>query len=399
METYSLFVYGTLIHPHILARVLAGNLGAKPDDDDHARFARLSAVPAIVTGHELRRVRGQEYPGLVAAEQASSLPAADIEPVRGVIVHGLTWTDLLALDAFEGDEYARSGISAIVPASEEPVSNDVRAKWSPDTISDILDTSLPTERVQGLLAGTEPANTIQVLGYIWIAGADELEEVDGPRGPWVFSSFSRNKSSRWLGGAWQDAGGPDGVVEDTDQEDDAYGAAVHGSAATPIPGTGSSSHGGFDEVRRTLATDAHGGSHNNDNASSFSGMSLAAADDPWADPPSALISPAAAVEKSDNPWAASSDVATTEPHASQSVIRREEIPAGFPLELQGVEMPGYERFGRPVSRLWSHGVQPGKEGRRYLAFNNGGAGSCPKPVLDAHRKWVEKADENADVSR
>lgn len=420
-EGASLFVYGTLIHPHILARVLSGSLRTPSSEADveHQQYAHLLARPAILRRYEIRRVRGQEYPAIVQHEQAEA-------PVRGIVVSGLTPAEIAHLDRFEGDEYVRVKVEATVPTSEEPVPNNVRSRWAQDKIQDILDDTLPTERVQALIAGTEPAEQVPVETYLWVAPQGDLEPRDGPRGPWEFSSFTKSKSSRWTGGQWSDHGGPDGLASDTQDSRPQTPSTPIPQGRAPTDGTG-----GFDEVRRTLE---HGGGGS---SSSFSTFSIPASDDPWADPPrtaSARQTPSATENRGDNPWAisslsggGSSTADTILEHstaASHPTSSHQPIPEGYPLELEGQDVPGYERFGKPVRRWFLHSGNDmeGGSDRRFLSFNNGkqtatatpppghsiptdhpflarpgSLGTCPKPVLESYLSLSKKAEECPDA--
>lgn len=297
----SLFVYGTLIHPHILSRVLSGSLQTRNNPEAHTQYAHLHAVPAILRQHELRRVKGEEYPAMIRSEEFSSqdqdqetapVAATPLPPVRGILVSGFTHAEMTLLDRFEGDEYVRVKVDASVPANEEPVSNDERAKWSQDKIQGILDEMLPVDRVQSLLAGTEPSEQVSAETYIWVAPQGYLELRDGPRGPWEFSTFSKSKSGRWTGGQWTDHGGPDGL----DGQETTGADKSTETPSTPIvqdpDRVTADGKGGMDEVRRVLE---YGG------AGSAS-TPIFAGEDPWADPPPPVPRP-----KSDNPWADEGD--------------------------------------------------------------------------------------------
>lgn len=422
----SLFVYGTLIHPRILGRVLTGRLRTpgpgelRTAEEKEAQLPHLTVLPAVVVGRfELKRVRGQEYPALATVDDSESTTTT--LPVRGVLVSGFTPAEIASLDLFEGEEYARIDLKVLVPSSEETTPNDERSSWSASSIAAILDDTLPEKRVKALLADEEGSSSISTQTYVWKAESSELEDRTGPRGPWEFSVFATQKSSRWTDGSWTDAGGPEGVSQEASDEQDQSTE----SSMRVIPAT---SPGGFDEVRRTLAA---GDTDLGASSSSFNTMSLAtAADDPWADPPRTAA--ATAKERGDNPWAASVDIDTSNNESSnktvsettavptdeaadwssEPILQREGIPAGYPLEVEAASVPGYERFGKPVSRWWPHGVQQGAAGanasssammttssqrRRYLNFNNGSYGSCPRPVCEAYQTFAAKAEENPDL--
>lgn len=369
----SLFVYGTLIHPHILSRVLAGTLRRPSlEDPSTRRFSHLGVVPALLPKYKVYRVKGQEYPALAPVDTAAETDGSEEigAAVRGVVVSGLSDAELAALDLFEGDEYTRATVNVLVASADEAISNDVRSSWNAETITEILESTLPAERVEALLSGKEKSEKQQVQGYIWVADASDLEDKDGPRGPWEFSTFAKGKLSRWTSGEWTDAGGPDGVEvqEETPPQ-------------TPVVPQGASA-GGFDEIRRSMTGGQDGSAPSFNTGSAFSGLTLGAGDDPWADPaPAATMISPSATEKSANPWASNAIAgsngqdgdAKDGTSSSSFSVPREEIPEGYPLELEGWQVPGYETFGKPISRWWPHGVKQGEAAaqRRYLSFNNG----------------------------
>lgn len=93
-HTYSLFFYGTLIHPPILHRVIGS-------DGKHLTF-----LDAVLDGHARLHIRGEDYPAVVPLEAAREVMKRELEgeerSVRGVLVTGLTDRDVGALDVFEG---------------------------------------------------------------------------------------------------------------------------------------------------------------------------------------------------------------------------------------------------------------------------------------------------------
>lgn len=90
-----LFVYGTLRDPDLLAAVLGRAVGT----------AYPARAPGFRAVHYPRRV----YPALVRAPGAAA---------EGLLVTGLTPFERDLLDAYEGDEYARGPIAAML--ADEP---------------------------------------------------------------------------------------------------------------------------------------------------------------------------------------------------------------------------------------------------------------------------------------
>ncbi|MGB0370984.1 MAG: gamma-glutamylcyclotransferase family protein [Opitutales bacterium] len=84
-----LFVYGTLMVPEVLRRLLGSTL-------------RMEG--AQLEGYSRFRVKGAVYPGIVSAG------AKDI--VSGAVLSGMTTAQWKTLDAYEGDEYERLMVEA-----------------------------------------------------------------------------------------------------------------------------------------------------------------------------------------------------------------------------------------------------------------------------------------------
>lgn len=93
---HSLFVYGTLQHPPLLARLL----GRVPD-----------AMPAELPDHRAAPLTGRVYPGLVRDDGAVAV---------GRLLVGLSADEVAALDVFEGPEYERVPVVARVEGREVP---------------------------------------------------------------------------------------------------------------------------------------------------------------------------------------------------------------------------------------------------------------------------------------
>jgi gamma-glutamylcyclotransferase (GGCT)/AIG2-like uncharacterized protein YtfP len=86
------FTYGSLMWADILGRVIGRPAPA--------------GEPARLHGHARHPVRGQDYPGLVAAPGAT---------VAGRLYRGITPADWARLDAYEGDDYERVAVQVALP--------------------------------------------------------------------------------------------------------------------------------------------------------------------------------------------------------------------------------------------------------------------------------------------
>lgn len=174
----SLFFYGTLVHPKILARVI-GNDGA-----------HLEIQNGVLDGAKLFHVKGEEYPGLLRMDSTSTA----INAVKGTLVRGLTPADLRCLDAFEGDEYERLPVS-ILPDPLSPVeTNTTRiANGGTAPLHAIL-SSLTKARIEALCANASEADKVEAEVYTWVAGRDKLEER-----VWEFDMFAQTHARNWVG--------------------------------------------------------------------------------------------------------------------------------------------------------------------------------------------------------
>jgi gamma-glutamylcyclotransferase (GGCT)/AIG2-like uncharacterized protein YtfP len=88
-----LFVYGTLRDADVLVAVLG-----------HP-YEMAGAAAAQLPGHRVVFFPGRTYPALIAAAGNQA---------EGLVLAALTPSDMVLLDAFEGDEYRRTAVSVIV---------------------------------------------------------------------------------------------------------------------------------------------------------------------------------------------------------------------------------------------------------------------------------------------
>ena len=87
MESNSLFVYGTLMVPEIVERLIH-------------RVPR--SVPATLPGYSRRLVKSAPYPGVVADPQDS---------VDGILYFEVSGDELQVLDRYEGDLYQATNVT------------------------------------------------------------------------------------------------------------------------------------------------------------------------------------------------------------------------------------------------------------------------------------------------
>ena len=89
---YVAFVYGTLMFPAVLNRLL----GRVP-----------ATAAAVLPGYARRAVSGQHYPAIVNAPTSQ---------VHGLLLHDITPTELALLDEYEGDQYLRTPVTVATPS-------------------------------------------------------------------------------------------------------------------------------------------------------------------------------------------------------------------------------------------------------------------------------------------
>lgn len=184
--TYTLFFFGTLVHPAILSKIIQ-------NDGSH-----LSVQPAILPGYVIHHIIDEDYPALIVREQSDILMKSAVEvqdekaiiaanAVRGTVVRGLSAVDVLRLDTFEGDEYVRIGCSVRPDPSITAMPNNKRPR--DESIGQILST-LDADKIDHIIA-TVPEEAANV--YLWKASTNMLE----PR-IWDFADFAASgKDRKW----------------------------------------------------------------------------------------------------------------------------------------------------------------------------------------------------------
>lgn len=91
----NLFAYGTLMEPRIIAEII----GRTP-----------SSQPAELRGYRRQRIRGELYPGIQPAADATT---------PGLIYFDLAPEEMALLDAFEGAFYENRPVALRTPSGEE----------------------------------------------------------------------------------------------------------------------------------------------------------------------------------------------------------------------------------------------------------------------------------------
>ncbi|KAJ7153092.1 hypothetical protein C8R43DRAFT_885818 [Mycena crocata] len=150
--------YGTLMHPKILKRVIQ-------NDVSHRQIC-----PAVLLNLTSHRIKFSECPGIVPGSGHESHNEIE-HNVHGMLVTGLTKSDLVFLNAFEGSDYTRERVQ-------------VEAFVALVAIADYTPTELPAPR----LMPSVPADT-----YVYNKIARLVPEV------WDFADLIEKNLWRWDG--------------------------------------------------------------------------------------------------------------------------------------------------------------------------------------------------------
>lgn len=164
--------------PQMLHRVIHGH-----QDPEPWQKTLLNFRPAILHGWRRHRVRGSDYPAIVAASMSSS---ADRTSVLGTLVTGLTDGDIHRLDLFEGDEYVRQEVLVRVLRTFELETGSSSATRSEEQLRNVL--SAAEERP------VSEVKEVKAVTYVWIAGEERLEDAE-----WDLEAFKRDKLASWVG--------------------------------------------------------------------------------------------------------------------------------------------------------------------------------------------------------
>lgn len=115
-KTNNLFAYGTLMWRDVLESVIG---------------RRLQGERAVLSGYRRLCVKGEWYPAVVPSEG---------DTVEGLLYRGITESEIILLDAFEGSEYNRTeewlcGTSALVYVLSPVWSHIADARpWFPEML-------------------------------------------------------------------------------------------------------------------------------------------------------------------------------------------------------------------------------------------------------------------------
>nr|XP_018259566.1 uncharacterized protein I303_07634 [Kwoniella dejecticola CBS 10117]OBR81724.1 hypothetical protein I303_07634 [Kwoniella dejecticola CBS 10117] len=189
-QRYSFFFYGTLCVPAVLTRVL----GRKCDD--------LTFQDALLPNYTRHCVKNESYPAIIGRDNTNILASrgdvltSEEVNVRGTLVKGLTYTDVNALDLYEGIEYTRdklpvqalsppSDISSLAKAIADPTSRYLHAMKDDKVSENGKETSKDIEG--GVDVGLTEAWT-----YVWCESLDKLDAKI-----WSFENYMRAKESTW----------------------------------------------------------------------------------------------------------------------------------------------------------------------------------------------------------
>ncbi|GLI75001.1 hypothetical protein PoHVEF18_003251 [Penicillium ochrochloron] len=182
--------------PQMLHRVIHGSPNPEPWQKELIRFQ-----PALLHGYRRHRVRGADYPGIVAETDPKTEPGTKSKTesesaesaVLGVLVYGLTDGDIYRLDKYEGTEYVKETVNVRTlrtsvqdggDGGEEKV--EVKEVSSETQLRDML-------RAAGSNVANE-GDEVVAATYVWIAGKERLEEEE-----WDFETFRRDKLAWWVG--------------------------------------------------------------------------------------------------------------------------------------------------------------------------------------------------------
>ncbi|ORX97535.1 hypothetical protein K493DRAFT_336516 [Basidiobolus meristosporus CBS 931.73] len=140
----SLFVYGTLMSPEVISRVIA-TLQCSTG------LSRLTFRPASL------KVLGAQYPAIVQSK---------LDSVEGIVVSGLSQEDIALLDLYEGEQYRRVSVQV-----ETAVKYGSELLGTPDV----------------------PSEHLAVETYVWAHGLQGLSHLD-----WNFQDFVNESLKKWL---------------------------------------------------------------------------------------------------------------------------------------------------------------------------------------------------------
>ncbi|WVQ86188.1 hypothetical protein IAT38_008356 [Cryptococcus sp. DSM 104549] len=226
-QAYDFFFYGTLCVSIVLEKVL----GHKGEG--------LSFQDAVLRGYTRHCVKDETYPAIIDSHRTEALlgngkaPSPEELNTRGTLVRGLSYTDVNALDLFEGTEYSRIRLPIRTLTSPAPISNlpkgliDPTSRLSIDAITEKQARVGAAMQAVGAGEGSgvhEGSGEVEVgmteaWAYVWSDSLQRLEPAI-----WSFEAFLQAKESAWndLPSEWfigrEDQQGSSAPVEDSPRE-------------------------------------------------------------------------------------------------------------------------------------------------------------------------------------
>ncbi|EMD33338.1 hypothetical protein CERSUDRAFT_76586 [Gelatoporia subvermispora B] len=162
-EKHTAFFYGTLMHPKILQGVI------------QRQGKDLQICPALLLN--------EECPAMLPYKKSRMLFSKELKArqrtVRGTLVKGLTDSDMVLLDRFEGKAYTREKALAHPLGPFEPLSS-----------SSSNDVPLDPPPLPPL---GELPSPIEAQTYIW---AGKMRDIRPDL--WEYSDFVRNNAAKWI---------------------------------------------------------------------------------------------------------------------------------------------------------------------------------------------------------
>lgn len=254
------------------------------------------------------------------------------------MVSGLTSSELLLLDGFEGESYERQPCTVILDPQASSELNTSRPKDA--SLASIL-SGLTSKHVQELLEDGEGKQEKQCETYVWIDSLEKLEKET-----WDFGQFARSHAHRWVG---------KGLTEEVESgfgESEGSHAWEEYAAVDKLREASSTSK----EIELPFIPEPIASSSNLNIA-----LPAASVPDPWATQDSIHSTSAPAVEPA-NPWAVATH-AESIPNSNESK-RKGSLERKDSLIEEDGEF-GMEKFGNSAKkRWWSHA-------QGYTNLNNG----------------------------
>ncbi|CAG8454313.1 4425_t:CDS:2 [Ambispora leptoticha] len=144
-------------------------------------------TPAILKGYKRYRVFGCDYPAILKTDEN--------QETRGILVKGLTSSEIQLLDKYEGEQYVRTDVEVYIentPSNLLYQHNRSALSTSLPSLNASSSLKLYTKEEYDVISKSPKSLLVPAQTYVWIDSPALLDDVE-----WDPEEFKREKLEKW----------------------------------------------------------------------------------------------------------------------------------------------------------------------------------------------------------